>query len=178
MMGHGMGGGRPGGPGAPGGNGQGGQGGRPPMGPGGPMRGGPGPGGPMGMGAPVAKPKQFGAAIRRLAGELRPERAKVAAVFAMAAVSVALSVIGPKILGNATTIIFTGVVGKQLPAGVPISSIIEGLRARGQGNIADMLRSMNVTPGQGIDFSALWLTLAIVEGSTWSPRSSSGARTT
>jgi ATP-binding cassette, subfamily B, multidrug efflux pump len=158
MMSHGSG---PGG----GGQGAGGSGGgRAPVGPSGPMRGGPGAGGPMGLGAPVAKPKSFNASIRRLAGELRPERAKIAAVFAMAVVSVALSVVGPKILGNATTIIFTGVVGKQLPAGVPISTVIEMLRARGQGNLADMLQSMNVTPGQGIDFTGLGQTLAIVAG--------------
>ena len=33
-------------------------------------------------------------------------------------ISVALNVIGPIILGRATDVIFAGVIGKQLPAGI------------------------------------------------------------
>ena len=123
----------------------------------GPTRaGGPGRGGPMGFAAmPVAKPKNFRGSFRRLLGELRPERRLVIAVMLLAIVSVTLAILGPKILGNATNLLFNGVVGKQLPAGVTKAQAVAGLRASGQTNLAEMLSSMNVTPGVGVDFGAL-----------------------
>jgi ATP-binding cassette subfamily B multidrug efflux pump len=118
--------------------------------------GGPGRGGPMGFAAmPVAKPKNFRGSFRRLLGELRPERRLVIAVMLLAIVSVTLAILGPKILGNATNLLFNGVVGKQLPAGVTKAQAVAGLRASGQTNLAEMLSSMNVTPGVGVDFGAL-----------------------
>ena len=39
--------------------------------------------------------------------------------------------------------------------GVPKDQIVAGLRAQGQDNLADMLASMNVTAGVGIDFALL-----------------------
>ena len=135
-------------------------GGRPPM-----RGGGPGRGGPMGFAAmPVAKPKNFRGSFRRLIGELRPERRVVIAVMLLAIVSVVLAILGPKILGNATNILFDGVIGKQLPAGVTKAQAVAGLRAANQPNLADMLASMNVTPGQGVDFGALGGVLLLVTG--------------
>ena len=69
-------------------------------------------------GRPAAeKSLDFKGSSRRLLRMLRPERALVVVVLALGRVSVALSVIGPKILGHATDLIFAGVVGQQLPAG-------------------------------------------------------------
>ena len=86
--------------------------------------GGPGRGGPMGFAAmPVAKPKNFRGSFRRLLGELRPERRLVIAVMLLAIVSVTLAILGPKILGNATNLLFNGVVGKQLPAAMPMPAL-------------------------------------------------------
>jgi ATP-binding cassette subfamily B protein len=117
---------------------------------------------------PTAKPKRFGPSFRRLLGELRPERRLIVAVIALGLVSVALAIIGPKILGNATNILFEGVVGRQLGemglTGVPKDQIVAGLRARGQDNFADMLASMNVVPGSGVDFGLLTQVLALVAG--------------
>ena len=59
----------------------------------------------------------FGPSARRLLGRLAPERAIVAAVILLAVASVGCRVVGPKILGRATDIIFAGVLGRQLPAG-------------------------------------------------------------
>ncbi len=88
----------------------------PPAGPGpaGPGRRGgpPGPGGgPPGhaLMMPVAKPKDLKGALRRLAGLLAKERLLIGLVVLLAVVSVALAVIGPKILGRATDILFEGV---------------------------------------------------------------------
>src|SRR5437870_11042197 len=61
-------------------------------------------------------------------------------------------------------VIFDGVVGKTLPAGVPKEQIIASLRASGRGQFADMLAATNAVPGVGIDFMALAqiLRLAVV----------------
>ena len=70
-----------------------------------------GPGhGPM-LGVPVEKPASFGPSAKRLAGLLKPEMPTVIAVIVLGAASVALSVIGPKLLGNATTVLFEGLMG-------------------------------------------------------------------
>ncbi|WP_144016052.1 ABC transporter ATP-binding protein [Demequina sp. NBRC 110052] len=73
-------------------------------------RGGPGPMG-HGMGAPVEKPSDFKGSVRRLSGLLRPEKSLVVFVIILGAASVALNVTGPKLLGNATTIVFEGLLG-------------------------------------------------------------------
>ncbi|MEZ2391665.1 ABC transporter ATP-binding protein [bacterium RCC_150] len=121
---------------------------RPPMGPG---RGGPF----AGMSVPAEKAMNFLPSAKRLLGTLRPERLWLTLVMALAVASVTLSVIGPRLLGEGTNLIFAGVVSKQLPAGVSKDQLIQGLRAAGQDSKADMLRGMNLTPGVGIDFGAL-----------------------
>ncbi len=129
-----------------------------------------GPGGPpgfghMGMGMPAARSKHFRASFGRLVGELRPERALIVFVIALAVVSVLLAIVGPKILGQATDILFDGVVGQQLGnmglSGVPRDQVVEMLRAEGQTNFADMLSAMDVVPGVGVDFGALAAVLAL-----------------
>ena len=99
---------------------------------------------------------------RRLLRELRPERRWLVAAIAMAAVSVACIVSGPRLIGNATNVIFEGVVGKRLPPGTTKAQAIAELRAHGHGQIADMVAHMHVTPGAGIDMTLLgrWLGLA------------------
>src|SRR5690606_10528055 len=129
-----------------------------------PARGrGPGGGGPMGMGMPVQKPLDFRGSLRRFAGTLRPERFNVFVVLVLGIGAVALTVLGPKLLGNATNVIFAGVVGSQLPAGVSVEQAEEGLRAQGQDRMADLLSGVpGVVPGQGVDFTLLMQTLGWV----------------
>ena len=124
-------------------------------------RGGFGPPGHMAM-MPVEKPKNFRGSLNRLVGELRPETGRIVLVMALAIVSVAFSVAAPKILGNATNLIFEGVVGKQIPPGVTQQQAIDVLRATGQNQQADMLSGMTVTPGAGVDFAALAQVLLVV----------------
>ncbi len=117
-------------------------------------------GGPMGgLGMPAAKPMDFKGSLRRLLGELHPERVLIGIVLALTATSVALNVIGPKILGNATNIIVAGAVGKNLPAGMTQAEVIASMRAQGENRMADLLSTMTLVPGQGIDFHALSVTL-------------------
>lgn len=112
--------------------------------------------GPMaGGGAPVEKPLNFGPSLKRLMGRLRPEWFQIISVSILAAVGVFFSVLGPKLLGEGTNIIFEGVFSSQMPAGATKAEVIEQLRSSGQGQLADMIEPMQLTPGQGIDFTAL-----------------------
>ncbi len=121
-------------------------------------------GGRPGM-PPGQKSVHFRASLRRLLHTLRPERPWLIGVVALGSMSVALAVLGPKILGDATNIVFNGVVGRMLPAGATQQQAVEGLRAAGQGQIADMVSGMDhLVPGQGIDFAALARTLLLVLG--------------
>ena len=60
-------------------------------------------------GMPVEKAKDLKNSSRRLAGRLRSEGLGLMAVAALAVLSVGLSVIGPKLLGDATNVIIGGV---------------------------------------------------------------------
>jgi ATP-binding cassette subfamily B protein len=61
-------------------------------------------------GMPVEKSENFRASLFRLIGMLRRELPLVVTVLVLAVVSVSLSVLGPKILGHATDIIFKGLL--------------------------------------------------------------------
>ena len=74
------------------------------------------------------------------------------------------AVIGPKILGHATDILFEGVISKQLPAGATQQQAIAGLRAKGEDQIAEMLSGMTLRPGEGVDFDAMGRTLLLLVG--------------
>jgi ATP-binding cassette subfamily B multidrug efflux pump len=110
----------------------------------------------MGMGGPPAgKTKNVGKTLRRLVGRLRPEAMLIVVVTVLGAASVAFAVVGPKIIGNATNVIFNGIIGKSLPAGITKAQAIALLQAHGQGQLAQTLSGMDVTPGKGIDFTQL-----------------------
>jgi ATP-binding cassette, subfamily B, multidrug efflux pump len=134
--------------------------------PGGPGQRGPGPGGPGGhaLVMPVAKPRDFKGTMKRLSGMLRPDLAKIVVVLILAVVSVTFAILGPRILGHATNVLFEGVVSKQIPAGVTQEQVVAGLRAKGQGTQADMIASMTLDPGHGVDFTALGRTLLLLVG--------------
>ncbi|MER6507549.1 ABC transporter ATP-binding protein [Nonomuraea sp. NPDC001636] len=107
------------------------------------------------MAGPAEKALDFGGTLRKLLRLLRPERALLGVVLALGTASVALTVTGPKILGHATDLIFSGIVGARLTPGLTKEQAVAGLRAKGEDNFADMVASMTVVPGQGIDFTAL-----------------------
>ncbi|MDQ2846615.1 MAG: ABC transporter ATP-binding protein/permease [Actinomycetota bacterium] len=115
---------------------------------------------------PVEKSMNFGPSAKRLIGRLAPERFRMIGVLVLAVVSITLSVIGPKILGKATDLIFNGWTGKEIGRLVPLGTTkleaIAFLRGAGQTNKANMLSAMDVVPGQGIDFGKLGQILLIV----------------
>ena len=70
-------------------------------------------GGPMGMmGMPVAKAKDFRGTARRLVGYLNPYKPQLLAVLLMAILGTLFSIVGPKIMGNAITRLFEGLIAK------------------------------------------------------------------
>jgi len=124
----------------------------------------PGRGGPMmGMTGPAAKSKDFKGSLKRLLREIGEERKTLYLVFVLISTAVTIGSFGPKILGHATNDIFYGYLGRKLPAGVSKAQAVAGLRARGQGTLADVLQKSGVVPGKGIDFTAVahWIFLAI-----------------
>ena len=110
---------------------------------------GPGPRGPMAGGAPGQKAQNFGPSAKRLLGTLRVEMPLLIVVLVFGILSVALSVIGPKLLGEGTNVVFAGFVSNQMPAGATKQQVIDQLVASGDQQQADMLASMDFTPGAG-----------------------------
>ena len=119
-----------------------------------------GPGGPMGgVGVPVEKSMTFVPSAKRLLGRLRPERLGLLLVTVLAVLSVAFSVLGPKLLGEGTNLIFEGFISKSLPAGATKAEVLQQLRESGDTDRADLLSGMDLTPGVGIDVRALSMVL-------------------
>jgi len=73
------------------------------------MRAPPGPGRMGAAGMPAEKSKDFGASTRRLLNRMREERLGFIAVIVLAVTSVFFAVLGPKILGHGTDLIFKGI---------------------------------------------------------------------
>ncbi|WP_104105319.1 ABC transporter ATP-binding protein [Nocardioides sp. 616] len=96
------------------------------------------------------KAESFGESGKRLIGLLRPDRVTASLVVAFGALSVVLTAIGPRILGHATDLIFTGVLGRQFAPGTPDSELPEAIRGQ------------DVVPGAGVDFGAVGQVLLIV----------------
>ncbi|MEU7296043.1 ABC transporter ATP-binding protein [Streptomyces exfoliatus] len=123
-----------------------------------------GPGGRMmAGGGPDQRSMDFKGSGKRLLKQLAPERGALWVMMIAVALSVAASVVGPKILGKATDLVFAGVVGRQIEGGTKAEAIAN-LRAAGDSGMADMLSGVDFTPGQGIDFSAVGDVLLVVLG--------------
>lgn len=116
----------------------------------------------MRMGEPPAvRSRDFTGSAVRILKLLAPNRAMTAAVLLLGIGGIAVGVIGPRILGHATDLLFNGVIGRQLPAGLTREQAIEAARAAGDNRFADLLAGSGAVPGQGIDFAAVARTLAL-----------------
>ena len=113
-------------------------------------------------GGPGRRAKAFWPSARRLLGLFRAERTGLVVVALMVLVAVVFNVWAPHVLGRAMDVIFGGLVSREMPAGMSREQVIEGLRAQGEGQAADMLSGMAFTPGQGIDFGELGRLILIV----------------
>ncbi len=107
------------------------------------------------MMGPAQRSMDFKGSGKRLLRQLAHDRAKIWGMVAAVVGSVGCAVVGPKILGEATDLVFAGIVGREMPAGTTKQQALDGLRARGQDGMADMLAGTDFTPGQGIDFGAV-----------------------
>jgi ATP-binding cassette subfamily B multidrug efflux pump len=123
-----------------------------------------GPGrGPMGGGMVGQKAMTFVPSAKRLVGQMRPDRAKAVAVVLLGVGSVALMSVGPRILGHATDLVFSGLFSRDLPSGSTQAEAVQRLRDQGEGKLADMLARMDhIVPGQGVDFGAVREVLLLV----------------
>ncbi|MFI5764386.1 ABC transporter ATP-binding protein [Streptomyces sp. NPDC051563] len=114
-----------------------------------------GPGGRMMMGPPTTRSMDFKGSGKRLLSALARDRVKLWGMIIAVVGSVAASVTGPKILGQATDLVFAGIVGRNFDKGLTKQQALDGMRARGEGGMADMLSGTDFTPGKGIDFGAV-----------------------
>ncbi|MER7174933.1 ABC transporter ATP-binding protein [Streptomyces mesophilus] len=113
----------------------------------------------MAGGGPDQRSMDFKNSGKRLLAQFKPERWTMYAMIVAVMLSVGLSVVGPKILGHATDLIFAGIVGRDMPEGATKDEVLAQMRASGDGGQADMLSGMDFTPGKGIDFDAVGETL-------------------
>ena len=118
----------------------------------------------LGGGQPPRRTTDFRGSAKRLLRQFRPERATLLGMAGLGLVGVAFQVLGPKILGDATDLIFAGFIGERLPSGLSREQVLDGMRARGEDGVADMLSGMDFTPGQGIDFAGLGHVLLLAVG--------------
>ena len=125
--------------------------------------------GPMGRrpvrrdaGMPAEKSMNFGRRRSDCSAGCSPSGSARARVIVLASSASCSACIGPKILGEATNIIFEGAISAQPARRGHAGAGHRPASSRGQNHQADMLRDMNLTPGQGIDFAALALVLVLV----------------
>lgn len=113
-------------------------------------------------GPPPGRAEAFWPSFRRMIGLLAPFKGTLTIITAASVVGIVLSVAAPKVLGNATNVIFEGVISSRLPQGATKAEVVAGLRAAGESDMADMAAAMDLRPGQGIDFDRLGTILATV----------------
>jgi ATP-binding cassette subfamily B protein len=110
---------------------------------------------------PNQRSRDFRGSAARLVKRLAPQRRTAVAVTVLGIAGTVIGVVVPRILGHATDLLFSGVLGRQLPAGITKAQAIAAARARGNNTFADLLSGMNVVPGRGVDFEAVAQTLAL-----------------
>jgi ATP-binding cassette, subfamily B, multidrug efflux pump len=101
------------------------------------------------------------AVTRRLLGLFRPYRLAVVATVLLGLLSTVASLLGPELLGKATDLISAGMVGKSLAPGTSEAQVIAQLRIEGDNTLANVFSTMDLVPGQGVDFGKLAMLLVI-----------------
>ncbi|PRB04352.1 ABC transporter ATP-binding protein [Microbacterium sp. MYb64] len=131
-------------------------------------------GGGMFDGPAPGKANQFGPSFKRMIGLLKPSAVWFVLVSIFGALGVVLAVAAPKVLGNATNIIYEGFTSLQLAkpqngfpgfqAGTDQAQVVEQLRAMKQTQFADMVAAFGpFKVGDGIDFEQLrWVITAVL----------------
>lgn len=118
--------------------------------------------------APPGKAKALLPTLRRLLGLLAPFKVLLGIVFVVGVVGIALNVVAPRVLAEATNLIVQGLVQQTLgaqgvPSGMSQADVVELLRQQGQDDFANIIANMDgFTVGAGIDFAALSQVLMLV----------------
>ncbi|WP_156761235.1 ABC transporter ATP-binding protein [Microbacterium karelineae] len=105
------------------------------------------------------RPENFWPSFVRFLRLLAPY--KWAFIFAsvLGAIGVVLAVAGPKVLGEATNVVFEGVMSATMGAnfaGMSQDEVVAALEAAGEQEFANMVAAMNnFAPGEGVDFDRL-----------------------
>jgi len=115
------------------------------------------------------KADNFGKSFARMIGLLKPSALWFVFVSILGAVGVVLTVAAPKVLGEATNIIYEGFISKTLgdsgvPAGTSQEQVVDILRSQGQDDFANMVAAFtDFQVGAGIDFDRLrWIIIAVL----------------
>ncbi|MCK3769552.1 ABC transporter ATP-binding protein/permease [Microbacterium aerolatum] len=115
------------------------------------------------------KADNFGRSFARMIGLLKPSALWFVLVSFFGAIGVVLTVAAPKVLGEATNLIYEGYISKVLgdngvPAGTSQEQVVEMLRSQGQGDFANMVAAFDsFQVGAGIDFDRLrWVIIAVL----------------
>lgn len=115
------------------------------------------------------KADNFGKSFARMIGLLKPSAAWFVLVSIFGAIGVVLTVAAPKVLGEATNLIYEGFISKMLgdqgvPAGTSQEQVVEMLRSQGQDDFANMVSAFaQFEVGAGIDFDRLrWVIIAVL----------------
>ena len=115
-------------------------------------------GGPMGaMGRPVEKAKNFKATLKRLIGYLMDFKVRFIAVFLLAAGSTVFSIIGPKILGFATTKLADGIVAQVYHKVLVEAAIMRNMPA-------SVIHQLQMQPVPKFDFGYIGMIMLVLIG--------------
>ncbi|WP_309127364.1 ABC transporter ATP-binding protein [Microbacterium sp.] len=125
-------------------------------------------------GPAAGKADNFGPSFARMIGLLKPSAVWFVLVSVLGAIGVVLAVAAPKVLGEATNIVYEGFISHVLgtgvgdfpgfPQGTSQAEVVEALRAAGQDDFANMVGAMqNFSVGAGVEFERLrWIIVAVL----------------
>ena len=131
-------------------------------------------GGGMFDGPAPGKADHFGPSFKRMIGLLKPSAVWFVLVSFLGAIGVVLAVAAPKVLGEATNVVYEGFVSHVLgtgfgdfpgfPEGMSKAEVVEALHAAGQDDFANMVGAMEgFQVGAGVDFDRLrWIIIAVL----------------
>ena len=108
-------------------------------------------------------------AAKRLLQRLDSQRRVLYLVLTLTSLATAAGLLGPKLLGDATTRVFADLMGMKLhaagaPLGTSTSTLAAQLRKSGQDRFANMIEGMHVVPKLAVDFGAVGSLVAVVVG--------------
>ena len=112
----------------------------------------------------TSKPRRH--TLKRLVSYIFADKLRCIIVLLAAAAATTCMVLGPKVMGQATNVLFEGIISKMLgamgvPADTPKDQIIEMMNQRGLGSMTDMVATMDIHPGSGVDFTKVAIILGI-----------------